>query len=204
VRGVLHRPRGDARGGLVLAHGAGGDCRAPLLVALAEAFAERGVTTLRIDLPFRQRRRGPPARGDAERDRAGLRGAVEVVGDHAPGPRWLGGHSYGGRQASLAVAETPGLAAGLLLLAYPVHPPGRPDRLRVEHLADVRVPTLFVHGTADPFGTLNEVEDARRRIPAPSALLEVAGGHDLGVARTPAPILAARIATTFLTLTLPR
>ncbi len=200
VRGVLHRPAGPAGRGLVLTHGAGGNADMPLLVALARAFAARGLTVLRCDLPFRQARRtGPPSRSAAPRDRDGLRHAVHAVGGLGARPVLLGGQSYGGRQASVLAADEPGLVAGLLLLSYPLHPPGQPKRLRTEHFPRLRVPVLFVHGTADPFGSLGELEVARALIPAPTQLLVTEGGHDLGWRRA-RPELADQIVAQFLRL----
>jgi len=99
--------------------------------------------------------------------------------------RWtstfLGGHSYGGRQASMLCAEEPDLVAGLLLLSYPLHPPRKPEQQRTQHLPDLRTPTLFVHGTRDPFGSIAELEQAMKMIPAKTKLLTIEGaGHDLG------------------------
>jgi uncharacterized protein len=182
VRGVLHGAAGPD--GLVLTHGAGGNKDAALLVAVAEAFAARGVTVLRCDLPYRQQRvRSAPSPAGAARDRAGLATALAVLRSHVSGRLFLGGHSYGGRMASMLLAEHPALAAALLVQSYPLHPPGQPDRLRVEHLPRLRTPTAFVHGTADPFGTLDEIEAARVLVPARTALLAVAGGHDFGWGR---------------------
>ena len=73
----------------------------------------------------------------------------------------------------MLLAESPELAHGLLLLSYPLHPPAAPDRLRTQHLPSLRVPTLFVHGDRDPFGTPEEIETARRLVPAATALLVV-------------------------------
>ena len=179
VRGVLHAATGPD--GLVLTHGAGGNKDAPLLVAVAEAFAARGVIVLRCDLPFRQARpRGAPSPSGAARDREGLGSALARLRARAPGRLYLGGHSYGGRMASMLLAGEPGRADGLLLQSYPLHPPGKPDRLRVEHLPQLRTPTVFVHGARDPFGTVDELERARTLIPARTIVLPVAGGHDLG------------------------
>ena len=203
VYGFLHRPAGPARDGIALTHGAGSDCDAPLLVALATAFAERGVTALRFDLPFRQARlRGPPSPATAVRDREGLRQAVRALRQIVPRRVFAGGHSYGGRQASIALAEDPAIAVALLLLSYPLHPPGQPGRVRAAHLPDLRVPTLFVHGTRDPFGTVAEIEAARALIPARTGLLAVESGHDLGQARgrSSPSTLAERILPAFLHL----
>jgi hypothetical protein len=105
VRGFLHTPPTCSGEGLVLTHGAGSNCQSPLLVALANAFCEAGITVLRCDLPFRQARpQGPPQRGSAERDQQGLRRAVESIRQMVPGRVFLGGHSYGGRQATLLAA----------------------------------------------------------------------------------------------------
>ncbi|HYE90590.1 MAG TPA: alpha/beta family hydrolase [Terriglobales bacterium] len=178
----------------MLTHGAGSNHRAPLLLALAEAFAADGMTVLRCDLPYRQARpKGPPSPAGAARDRQGLLAALAALGAYASGRRFLGGHSYGGRQASMALAESPAAAAGLLLLSYPLHPPGKPERPRIAHLAAIRVPTVFVHGTRDPFGTIGAIDAARALIPAPTELVTVTGaGHDVPVdAATVRAILTA-------------
>ena len=187
--------------GVVLTHGASSNARAPLLVALAEAFSAKGLTVFRYDLPFRQARpTGPPSPGGAARDREGLRGAVQSMRALVSGRAFLGGHSYGGRQASILAADQPGLADAILLLSYPLHPPGRAAQLRTAHFGNLRTPMLFVHGSADPFGSLDELESARGLIPARTALLAVDGaGHDLlrGRRRAGAEV-AEQIATAFL------
>lgn len=213
VRGWLHTPRAPNGDALILTHGAGSDCTAPLLVALAETFAEHGYVVLRCDLPFRQvRRTGPPFPGNAERDRAGLRHAVAVLRKSVAGRIFLGGHSYGGRQATMFCAAEPELVkpelvkaapdkselvAGLLLLSYPLHPPRKPEQLRIQHLPSLRTPSLFVQGTRDPFGSVEEITNALQLIPAKTELMKVEGaGHDLGfkgkakAVELPASILA--------------
>ncbi len=181
VRGFLHRPDGAASGGLVLTHGAGGNCNAPLLVAAAAAFCVAGLTVLRIDLPFRQRRpKGPPSPAGATADRAGLRQAVAALRALVSGPISLGGQSYGGRQATMLAADDPQLVDSLLLFSYPLHPPGKPERLRTEHFPRLRIPALFVQGTADPFGSIAELRQAVSLIPAPVQVMQIEGaGHDL-------------------------
>ena len=208
VRGVLHRPASAPRDGLVLTHGAGGNCNAPLLVALGDAFAEAGVSVLRCDLPYRQARpKGPPFPSGAVRDRDGLRQAVRELRWILPGRVVLGGQSYGGRQASMLAADEPGLADGLLLLSYPLHPPGRVQELRTEHFSRLRTPTLFAHGSLDPFGSLDEIEAARPAIAGPTAVLAIDGaGHGLGRgtrAPRPAPDTIARIVEAFIKLVAP-
>jgi predicted alpha/beta-hydrolase family hydrolase len=204
VRGFLHRSESLSGDSLILTHGAGGNAQMALLVALAEAFAGAGFAVLRCDLPFRQQRPyGPPRPGDAVRDREGLKHAVAALRKLFPGHLFLGGQSYGGRQASMLLAETPvveqpKLADGLLLLSYPLHPPGHPEKPRTQHLHEIEVPVMFVSGTRDPFGTIDEIESARKLIPSKTLLLPVEGaGHDLGFKgkkmreELPATVLAA-------------
>lgn len=182
IRGFLQVPNAPNGDALILTHGAGGNAQAPLLRALAEAFAGAGTTVLRCDLPYRQLRSfGPPGPGDAARDRAGLRNAIAEMKKQTPGRMLLAGHSYGGRQSSMLCAEEPDLVAGLLLLSYPLHPPRKPEQRRTQHLPGLRTPTTFVHGTRDPFGSIAELERALKMIPAKTKLLPVEGaGHDLG------------------------
>ena len=200
VRGFLHSPENPNGDALVLTHGAGSNCNAPLLVALSENFAGHGYTVLRCDLPFRQERRtGPPFPGNAERDRAGLRNAVAALRKSIAGRIFLGGHSYGGRQATMLSAAEPELVAGLLLLSYPLHPPRKPEQLRVQHLPNLRTPSLFVQGTRDPFGSVEEMTNALQLIPAKTELMKVEGaGHDLGFkAKVRTQELPANILSTF-------
>src|SRR5438067_7969135 len=181
VHGFLHRPESPCGDGLALTHGAGGNAQSALLQAMAEAFAGSGFIVLRCDLPFRQLRHyGPPRSSEAARDRQGLKSAVGAIRKLAQARVFVGGQSYGGRQVSMLLAEEK-LADGLLLLSYPLHPPGHPEKLRTQHLPNLHVSTLFLQGTRDPFGTIEEIESARKLIPAKTFLLPVEGaGHDLG------------------------
>ena len=181
VRGFLHRPEDGARSGLVLTHGAGGNCQAPLLANAATAFAASGLAVLRCDLPFRQRRpKGPPSPAGAGEDRAGLRRAVRAMREIVPDKLGLGGQSYGGRQATMLAADEPGLVDLLLLFSYPLHPPGKPERLRTDHFPRLGCPCLFISGTADPFGSIAELSAAVGLIRAPTRLIAIDGaGHDL-------------------------
>lgn len=201
VVGFLHRPTSPTQDAIVLTHGAGSNCQTPLLVELAEVFAEAGLLVLRCDLPYRQSSpHGPPRPGSADRDRDGLRNAVLAMRKPAHARVFLGGHSYGGRQSSMLAASAPDLVEGLLLLSYPLHPPRKPQQLRTQHFPQLRTPTLFVHGTRDPFGSEEELKDAVRIIPARTDLLFLTGaGHDLEVGKTQ-PGLAGEVLTRFADL----
>ena len=118
----------------------------------------------------------------------------------ADGPLIAGGHSYGGRQTSMVVAETsPAQVDVLTLFSYPVHPPGKPERARTEHLPDIAVPTVFTHGTSDPFGTPDEVREAAALIAAPTEVVEITGArHDLRSKTLDVPALAVDAALRLL------
>ena len=199
VRGYLHRPQNANGDALALSHGAGSNAQAPLLVALANEFAGAGYVVLRCDLPYRQiRPYGPPGPGDAARDRKGLKNIVETVRKIATKRVFLGGHSYGGRQSTMLCAEEPELVEGLLLLSYPLHPPRKPEQLRTQHLPNLRTPSLFVEGTRDPFGSIEEIESAIRMIRAKTQLLEVEGaGHDLNVKKSSGGKLISEVVLAF-------
>ena len=195
VRGFLHRPQSADGPGLVLTHGAGGDCRMPLLVAAAEAFVEAGVTVLRCDLPFRQRRpKGPPSPSGAAADRAGLREAAAAMRRAVAGPVFLGGQSYGGRQATMLAAEEPGrrgCAAAVFVSAAPAgetgaaahrafSPPRRAGPLRIGHGRPVR----RAERSAVAVGL----------IPAPTRIIVMDGaGHDLRRGRFDLAAVAAAL-----------
>ncbi|MDY7104174.1 MAG: alpha/beta family hydrolase [Actinomycetota bacterium] len=165
-------------GAVLLTPGAGTDASHPSLVALEEALAPLPVA--RVDFPYRKEGRKAPDR--APKLIASLRDDAAAFAERtgvAPGRIALGGRSMGGRMCSMAVAE--GLpAAGLVLIAYPLHPPGKPEKLRVEHLPDITVPCLFVSGTKDPFGTPDELEAATATIPGEVTHVWIEGArHDL-------------------------
>jgi uncharacterized protein len=176
----LHKPTLPIGLALILTHGAGGNAQSPLLIKTADAFAAAGFFVLRYNLPFRQRKPfGPPSPAGAQEDREGLRAAVEQLKESAAHV-CLGGHSYGGRQASMLAAEDPQLVEALLLLSYPLHPPKKPTQLRTNHFPKLRTPALFVHGTKDEFGTREEMTAALRLTPAKTELQIIEGaGHDL-------------------------
>jgi uncharacterized protein len=199
IEGFLHRPASPTVGSIVLTHGAGGNCQSKLLVSMATAFADAGFLVLRCNLPFRQERpTGPPSPGSASRDREGLGRAVALLKRISGGPIYMGGHSYGGRQASMLAAEHPDLVAALLLFSYPLHPPRRPTQLRTAHLPQLRTPAMFVHGSRDPFGSLEEMQSALGLIPAPTLLIPVdRAGHEL-MGKSSAGELPSTVVKTFV------
>jgi len=167
--------------GIILTHGAGSNADSPLLLSLAKAFEAAGWKAMRYNLPYRQLRpTGPPIAAHAANDRAGLAEQVARLRAEVDGVVAAGGHSYGGRQASMLAAEQPGLIDGLLLLSYPLHPPRKPQQLRTAHFAELQTPALFIHGTRDPFASIEELTAALKEIPAKTAILPQPGaGHEL-------------------------
>jgi len=165
-------------GAMLLAPGAGSSRDHPALRAIEAAVAPLPVA--RMDFPYRKAGRRAPDRPPvllaAVREEAAALAASAGV---APDRLVLGGRSMGGRMCSMAVAD--GLPAlGLVLVSYPLHPPGRPDRRRVEHLPALTVPCLFVSGTRDPFGTPEELEEATAAIPGPVTHVWLEGArHEL-------------------------
>jgi predicted alpha/beta-hydrolase family hydrolase len=184
VVGWLHEPSSPARAAVALTHGAGAGSDAPFLVAAAEALAESGFAVLRYDLPFRQTGTGALNASQQVRDRDGIRRAAKELRGLFPGkPLVLAGHSYGGRQSSVVAAEDPSAADALMLLSYPLHPPRAPEKMRTDHFPALRTPALFVHGTRDPFGTIQEMQTALVLIPAPTLLKPLEkGAHNLPMA----------------------
>jgi predicted alpha/beta-hydrolase family hydrolase len=198
VAGLAHAPKGKSRGTVLLTHGAGGNRDSAMLIKLCDEWARRGWLAVRYDLPYRRRRpKGPPS-GSAKADQAGIVEAVELARADTEGPVVAGGHSYGGRMTSMAVAE--GLEVdALTLFSYPLHPPGKPERARTEHLPRITVPTVFTHGTSDPFGTIDELRAAVALVRAATELVEVTGArHDLGSKTLDVPALAVDAALRLL------
>jgi predicted alpha/beta-hydrolase family hydrolase len=191
IAGVAHEPAGKPTGVVVLTHGAGGSRESPLLQKICEQWAARGWLAVRYNLPYRRRRpKGPPS-GSAASDQAGIVEAIEFAHTLTKGPVIGGGHSYGGRMTSMVVADAAAKVDALTLFSYPLHPPGKPERTRTDHLPRIDAPTVFTHGTADPFGSIEELSAAAALIPVASEIVEITGArHDLGSKTLDVPALA--------------
>lgn len=186
VRGQIHVPDLDvavstarftprrAIATLVLAHGAGAGMDHPFLAGFCRAIAEARVATVRFNFPYVERGRRAPDREPALR--ATWMAVVDAIGTEVPArPVLVGGKSLGGRIASMCVAD--GMAAdALVFLGYPLHPPGKPDRLRAEHLERIGVPMLFVEGTRDPFAQPDRLDVVLARLGTLATLERVDGG----------------------------
>ena len=173
MSGAWAWPRG-AGAALVLAHGAGGSMRSKLLAGLADGLGEFGIGTLRFNFAYAEQGRRAPDALPALRD-VFSSVFLEAVRRARGAPVFAGGKSLGGRVASLLAAD--GLAtAGLVFVGYPLHPPGRPEKLRDEHLDRIRVPMLFLQGTADPFARWDLLEVVTARLGRRATLHAVEGG----------------------------
>jgi uncharacterized protein len=199
IAGIAHEPDGVPSGVVILTHGAGGSRESPLLIRICDEWARRGYLAVRYNLPFRRRRPNGPPSGAQAADRDGIVEAVALARTLTDGPVIAGGHSYGGRQTSMAVADGTAAVEVLTLFSYPLHPPGKPERARTQHLPALRTPTAFTHGTADAFGSIAELRDAAALIPAPTEIVEITGArHDLGSKTLDVPALAADVALRLL------
>ncbi len=153
----------DAAAALVLAHGAGAGMRHRNMQAIADAFALRGIATLRFDFPFIEegrKRVDPPAVATAR-----ISAAFRSAGERTRLPLWLGGHSFGGRMASHAVLTEEIAPAGLVFCSFPLHAAGKPGTERARHLEQIRLPMLFLSGTRDALATPALLERAVQALP---------------------------------------
>lgn len=186
----------DAWSLLAIAHGAGAGARHPFFDGFVEGLHAAGVATLRFQFPyFEAGRRMPGPATHAIATWAAVMAHASAVG--ADLPVWASGKSYGGRMASMAAAE--GLIAprGLIYLGYPLHPPGAPDKLRVDHLPSVAAPQLFVSGTNDPFvQPIAQLEEAVASCPDARIAWLDGGGHSFEVKgrKRPADEIGAELA----------
>jgi uncharacterized protein len=173
---------------LVLAHGAGAGQTHPFMVSVASGLAERGVRTLTFNFPYIEAGRRVPDR--TETLLACYRSVVAHLRTKIPegAPLFIGGKSMGGRMASLLAADQEPGVSGLVCLGYPLHPPGKPDQLRVSHLPRIAVPVLVVQGARDVFGTPDELRPYFAEVKAKVTLEVVEGGdHSFKQPKTLAP-----------------
>jgi predicted alpha/beta-hydrolase family hydrolase len=162
---------------LILGHGAGADQTSAFMVSVATALAARGHDVVTFNFRYTERRGRLP--DPNPRLEACYRSVIEAMRRHPPLERnalAIGGKSMGGRIASQVAAAGVGALAGLVLLGYPLHPPGKPDRLRSKHLPAIAAPLLFVQGEQDSFGTPDELRPILRSLTVPVELYVVAGG----------------------------
>ena len=175
---------------LVLGHGAGSPMTSPFLTGFCTAIAQLGIASHRFNFPYMRAGRRAPDRAPVLV--AAFREAAQRAADAAAGlPLLAGGRSMGGRIASMAAAEGMSVA-GLVFLAYPLHPPGRPQRIRDAHLYDLTVPMLFVQGSRDPFAQPDLLAAVLERLGQRAELLSVEGG-DHGFRRAGGPRDGAEI-----------
>jgi uncharacterized protein len=186
VSGAIHLPTSTRRATLVWAHGAGGTMDHPNVVGVASSLAERGVEVVRFNFLYSEQRRKAPDRGPKlEACYRAVAGAVATDAKRL----YLGGGSMGGRIASQIVAGGFS-AAGLAFQSYPLHPPGRPERLRDEHLYGITVPMLFVSGTKDDFASGDLLDRVVAKLPAATLHRIEGASHGLRVkGRTPADVI---------------
>ncbi len=176
------RPRGGPRRTLVLAHGAGAPQTHPWMVAMARALAAGGLEVVTFNFLYTEARRRAPDRNEVLE--ATWRAALAEVRARGAARPFIGGKSMGGRIATQIAAHPDVEVAGLVLLGYPLHPPGQPQKLRTGHLPQVRAPMLFVQGSRDAFGTPEELEPWLKGRARGTRLFVVEGGdHSFAVPR---------------------
>ena len=172
----------------MLAHGAGANQTSAFMVEFAQALAARGFDTITFNFLYSEAGKGPPDRNDRlEACYRAMIAAFHAGAITADAERRLviGGKSMGGRIASQVVAATPDGVAGLVLLGYPLHPPGQPEKLRIKHLPGITAPMLFIQGSRDTFGTPEELRPHVGQLNAPAELFVVEGGdHSFKVAKS--------------------
>jgi len=194
VTAVAYPAAARTRAGIavLLAHGAGGNQLSPFMVEFASGLAERGIDAVTFNFVYSEQKRRLPDRND--KLEACYRAVIAAAHDGALGKSIardalaIGGKSMGGRIASqVAAADATGIS-GLVLLGYPLHPPGRPEKPRTAHLAEIRIPLLIVQGARDAFGTPEELRPVLRKLKAPSELHVVdAGDHSFKVPKRGGP-----------------
>lgn len=191
VGGLVDRASTDCTGTFVFAHGAGAGMNHTFMQQLAEAVALAGLDVVRFEFPYMAAGRSAP--GSASASEAAFRAVADEVRQTSRGPLILGGKSYGGRIASHIVAQGYP-AGGLVFVGYPLHPPGRPEKIRDAHLGDIAVPMLFLQGTRDAFATADLLHPTVKKLKTAS-LVEIEGGdHSFKVSRRPTGAVISELA----------
>ena|SRR5690349_15774696 len=178
---VTYGAEGDAGAVLVLAHGAGAGQKHPFMVATAKGLAARGISVVTFDFPYMRARRHVPDKAPVLE--AAFRDAIDATREWSRTKDvFIGGKSMGGRMATHLGAQGLEGLRGIVALGYPLHPPGRPDKPRTEHLSSIHVPVLIVQGERDTFGTPDELKPVIATMQTKVTLHVVAGGdHSLSV-----------------------
>jgi predicted alpha/beta-hydrolase family hydrolase len=192
---ALAYPADEPVATLILAHGAGAGQHHPFMVGFARGIAAQGVEVVSFNFPFTEHKRRVPDRAPVL-EACYLRAIDAVAGRHrgsSSTPLFIGGKSMGGRIATQLAAVHGDLPiAGLVLLGYPLHPPGRPDQRRDRHLAEIRRPVLFVQGSRDGFGTPSELAPVLSALqPAPAVHVVEGGDHSFKLSKADASRQAA-------------
>jgi uncharacterized protein len=177
VTALLYSANKKKRAGvtLLLGHGAGAGQTSDFMVSFARELAARGIDVMTFNFLYKEQGRGAPDRNDKLEDcyRAVIAGAT-AIGNLQSNNLMIGGKSMGGRIASQVAAQSADGLSGLVFLGYPLHPPGKPDQLRSEHLSRIRLPMLFVQGSRDTFGTSDELRPVIKKLKA--SLYSIEGG----------------------------
>jgi predicted alpha/beta-hydrolase family hydrolase len=186
-----------ARAGVVIAHGAGAPQTHPWMVTISRMLSERALHVVTFNFLYAETKRRVPDRNEAlETTWRAVIAAVRQRTDVPQGRLYIGGKSMGGRIATqVAAGGGVGDLAGLILLGYPLHPPGKPHQLRTSHLPLVRAPMLFIHGSRDPFGTPDELGPVVRDLSPGTRLFVIEGGdHSLALPKSKGQTLEQRLA----------
>jgi predicted alpha/beta-hydrolase family hydrolase len=178
---IAYPAEGSAAAVLVLAHGAGAGQKHPFMVAAAKGLAARGISVVTFDFPYMRERRHVPDKAPVLE--AAFRDVIEATREWS-GTRevCIGGKSMGGRMATHLGAQALDGLVGIIALGYPLHPPGRPDKPRTEHLPSIAVPVLIVQGERDTFGTPDELKPVVASMKRTKVTLHVVPGGDHSLA----------------------
>ena len=185
----------DAAATLVLAHGAGAGQKSAWMVKAAQALAARGISVATFDFPYMAAGKSVPDKAPvleaAWRAALAEATAAKEAMSHSDARIFIGGKSMGGRIATHIAAQGSEGIAGVVLLGYPLHPPGQPDKRRDAHLPDIKVPVLFVQGSSDTFGTADEIRGVIKTMKKPTLHVIEGGDHSFKVRGGAAKVEAA-------------